>query len=767
MSSREIIYCSFASLLLMISSSCSNTKYLSGDQRLYTGQKTIILSDTGRFSDKSTRKAIESVASYPPNNAIGNRRMLPPFGLWIYNYRKPREGNKPRWLYRTFAREPVLISTVEPELRSRKIESELFASGYFHARVESSVDSARRNPRKASITYYVEPGRPFRFNDISFKSPADEVDSIILSARDNFSIKPDDIFSLDAVKSESNRISSMIINAGYYYFNTSNLELIADTSQLPYRLDLMVGKKNESMMANAGRKFRIGTITVRITDASDSTYPEIPELKSTYDGIDIVSRGIPVRYELISRSIHFRPGDLYSNTNHQQTLTHLNSYGLFKFINFKYTPGRDSSINLMDVELDLTQIKNISLDLEANVVNKSTGFKGPGFAAILTHGNLARGGNKLQLKLDGGVEWQAGGSSMSPLGTTSYNLGFSSSLVFPGIIVPFNLFSSKYLPLSRTTVSAGFELLSKIRYYRMRSFNFGYGYQWSRKEKISSNFYPVYINSVELVETTAGFDSVLNNNLYIRKSFEEQFIAGLKYEFIYDNNLKLQPHGFYFHGGISTSGNLIDLLHRQDEVEEQRSHTILNSVYSQFMKVSADVRYYRKFSDNSLVFRFYSGIGLSYGNSTVMPYVEQFFSGGSNSIRSFVARSLGPGALIPDTASVIVDQTGDIKLEGNAEFRFKLSRVLNGALFVDAGNIWLLRADEIRPGTGFQFDTFADQIYVGAGMGLRFDFGFFVLRTDLGFPLRRAYPIDNSNWVKKPGEVLKGAVFNLSIGYPF
>jgi outer membrane protein assembly factor BamA len=421
----------------------------------------------------------------------------------------------------------------------------------------------------------------------------------------------------------------------------------------------------------------------------------------------------------------------------------------------------------MDVQFDLTLMKNISLDLETNVVTKSTGFAGPGFEAKLAHGNVAKGANRLQLKLNGGVEWQMSGSSNSTLGQVSYNAGISTSLIFPRIIKPARLLNTNRFNLPQTTISLGFEFLNKIQYYRMSSSNLGFGYQWKKPDKITHMFSPLWFNSVELLETTPEFDSILTENPYIKKSFEEQFIAGMKYDFIYDNSMSRQTNGFYFQAGVSTSGNLIDLYKRATSSTEERPYTIINSVYSQFMKFTSDIRYYRKFQDKSLVFRIYSGLGIPYSNSVVMPYVEQFYSGGSNSIRAFVARSLGPGALIPDETSDIIDQTGDIKLEGNMEYRFKLSKVLHGALFVDAGNVWLLNPDENRPGAEFHFNKFASQLYMGTGIGLRFDFNFFILRTDLGVPLRTAYLVEDSNWVRKSKDLIGGTVFNLAIGYPF
>jgi outer membrane protein assembly factor BamA len=301
----------------------------------------------------------------------------------------------------------------------------------------------------------------------------------------------------------------------------------------------------------------------------------------------------------------------------------------------------------------------------------------------------------------------------------------------------------------------------------MNSVNLGLAYQVKKSEKITHIFYPLYFNSIRLLKTTAYFDSILNANPYIRKSFEEQFIEGMKYTFIFDNSSNNKPHGFYFQGGINTAGNFFDLIKMPSSGEQTRPYTVMGNVYSQFIKFSSDLRYYSNWPGHSFVFRFYTGVGIPYSNSVVMPYVEQFYSGGSNSIRAFIARSLGPGKYHSDVNSDIIDQTGDIKLEGNFEYRFKLSKVMFGALFLDAGNVWLLNKDENRPGAEFNFSTFSNQLAVGTGIGLRFDFNFFILRTDLGFPLRRAYVTNGNNWLSTSREILSGYVFNLAIGYPF
>jgi len=290
-----------------------------------------------------------------------------------------------------------------------------------------------------------------------------------------------------------------------------------------------------------------------------------------------------------------------------------------------------------------------------------------------------------------------------------------------------------------------------------------FGYQWRKTQKVTHSFNPFKMNMVSLLKTTALFDSIVDANPYVKRSFEEQYIIGIEYSFTYDNSDRKRD-GFYFQGMISTSGNLIDAFMQIGG--EERPYTIFGDIYSQFVKTSADFRYYTNTTKEGLVLRLYAGTGISYGNSSVMPYVEQYFSGGSNSLRGFTARSLGPGSYKPEEYNGIVDQTGDIKLEFNSEYRFRMTEIMLGALFLEAGNVWLLNPDENRPGSQFKFSNFTEQLAVGTGVGLRFDFDFFILRTDFGLPLRFPYNDGDGNW-NHFGEVFEKFRFNLAIGYPF
>jgi len=749
---------------------CSNTKFLAADQLLYTGSDAVFISDSAQFKDSRVKQITGSVTAFKPNNSIGGKRVLPPFGLWFYNHLKPKENKTPGLLYRTFAKEPVLVTTVNPEARCRKLESELFGSGYFHSAVWSDIDTSKQNPQKVRITYYVKTGQPFRYNEISFTPPRDAVDTIISSFEPDMSLKPDDIFDLETVKAETRKITDRLQESGYFYFNQAYVKYTADTLKTPFKIDLRISK-GEDLPPQALMRYSIDEIAVRVTGNTGADSLQAGADTLIYDGISIISPGMQFKPGVFSRAVYFREGDSYSTTKHLQTMAHLSSYGIFKFINVRYIPDPDSLVNKLDMLIELAPMKDISLDLEANVVTKSTGFSGPGFVATLAQGNLAGGANRLQLKLDGGVEWQWSNKTTSTLGTVSYNVGLSTSITFPKLIAPSFFIHPERFNLPQTSVTLGFAFLNKVQYYRMASINMGFGYQWKQPDKITHKYFPVFINSINLLATTPEFDTLMADNPFIRKSFEEQFILGMKYDFTYDNSLTKQPHGFYFSAGVSTSGLLLDLAKRAFNEESERPYSVLGNVYSQFIKLSTDVRNYRNINNVSIVSRFYAGAGIPYSNSVVMPYVEQFYSGGSNSIRAFVARSLGPGGVAPsediDPDSLIIDQTGDIKLEGNLEFRFRMSKVLHGALFIDAGNVWMLNPDETRPDAQFHFNKFLDQLAVGTGIGLRFDFNFFILRTDIGFPIRRPYKTDGSNWLVGTPDVWKNGVFNLAIGYPF
>ncbi len=763
MNIRHKISIFIVAISALLFSSCSNTKFLTGDKMLYVGRKKIdVVSDQKGKVSKTVEEIADEVTSYQPNNALMGLRVLPPVGLWYYNYRKPEEGKKGGFLYRKLEKEPVLLSHVNPEQRTLKIESELFGNGYFNADATYKIDTIKSDPRKAKISYFIEVDEPYLLNEILNQPARDSIDTLINEYIPELNLKPGDVFNLETIKNEKRKLASMLNEEGYYFFGPENVEIVADTTEIPFRINLLIRKKTQTE-PYVYQKYSINKVEVKVNQQPGETTSTLSTDTLRCEGIYITGQTGYLKPEVICRSILFRKGDLYSETKHLGTIPLLNNYGVFQSVKVQFTVT-DSIQHKLNVLIELKPKLDVSLSFEGAIQAKSTGFAGPTSEITITHANVSKAANQLQLRTFGGFEWQWGKRGKNDLGTNSYNAGINSSFVFPRMIVPFKSIRENKKLIAKSVGTLGFEFINSVKYYRMNSVNMGFGYQWNKNKKISHQFLPLRINIVSLQKTTAYFDSIVGSNPYVKRSFEEQTIIGPKYDFIYDNSAR-NNNGIFFQGEISTSGNLIDLFYQPGN--SQRPHKVLGQVYSQFVKTTLDFRYYTHTAKKGWVMRLYAGTGVSYGNSSVMPYVEQYYSGGSNSLRGFTARSLGPGSYKPVEYNGIIDQTGDIKLEMNAEYRFPLTNLIDGGLFLESGNVWLLNADRNRPGAQFGFNSFADQLAVGTGAGLRFDFDFFVLRTDFGFPLRYPYNDGSGNWINNAGQMFSNFKFNIAIGYPF
>lgn len=753
--------------MLLVLGACSNTRFLAEDELLYTGQKKINVSrEPEDMPTATSRQILRSGSAQKPNNSVFNRRVLPPVGLWTYNYIKKEKRTKfGNWIYNSMSAPPVLVSDINPGLQAQKIENDLFDQGYFQARAWSRVDTSTRNARKAMVEYSVEVGPAYSYREVEIDSALLQIDSSLQVNKFLEQIKAGDQFDVRKLTEARSGIAAQFQDLGYYYLNQDLIELNADTAVGNNQLDLNVTPVTglpESVLST----YRIGQVVVYLSKSSDSVATERASFR--YKDLLFYSEADLLKPAVIYDAIYLRPGDLFTRTASQRTTLRLNNLGVFSYVRINYMPSvRDSLSDVLDVRIDLILADQINFFLETDFVIKSTGFVGPGVTVGVSNSNALGGAEKFQVDLNGGIEWQWGAGEASQIGTFSYEFGINSSLTFPDLKLPWKHSGYRHLLNKETTITLNFDILNRTEYYSMFSALTSLKYSWGRTQAIRHSYSPVYLNSVSLLQTTPVFDSIVEENIYIQRSFEEQFILGMRYEFNYDDTYKNRPQNFYFSMGASTSGNLLDLIARIGEEESGRPYEVINTVYSQHVKLTTDFRYYLNGFDKTLVLRFYSGIGFPYMNSTILPYVEQFFSGGAYSVRGFAARYVGPGSYYEEKNSYI-DQSGDIKLEANLEFRFGISRITRGAFFIDAGNIWLINEDENRPGSQFHLNTFYDQLAVGTGFGLRFDFNFFVLRTDLGIPLRTPYVQEGgSNWYLGSFSPFKRSMFYFAIGYPF
>jgi outer membrane protein assembly factor BamA len=708
---------------------------------------------------------VKSLTDARVNNAIFSRRVLPPIGLWVHNYWKVEEEKKfGKWIHSSLASPPVLISDVNPELRVQKIKSDLFDLGYFQVRAWAVVDTSNRNPKKARISYFVDLSPPYSYQNIEILTEQGSMDSLMSLLPKETEIRPGDQFNLEKLKKERDQLARFIQNNGLLYFTPDLLALDMDTTLGNHLLDLKVRKRN-NLPPEVLSRYTIDEVFLHISRPSDTAFMATDT--AYFEDLSIVSASEYVKPEVLANSVFFDRGKYYSYDAFENTTTRLNGLGIFSYVRISYeSSGGDSLSKLMDVKIDLVLADNISTEFEANVVTKSTGFTGPAISAGIAHLNAFRGAAKINLGVKGGIEWQWGQKKEDQLGTFSYDLGLSSSLTFPRLIIPERRKQDLSRLLQQTSINLDVNLLNRTAYYTMFSTKTFLNYKWANNSEIQHSFSPVYINSVFLLASTPAFDSIVEENIYIKKSFEEQFIVGMKYDFTYDNTFRPRTHNIYFQGGVGTSGNLLDLINGIVDEPAERPYTFFNNIYAQYVKLTSDFRYYINGFNKTLAFRLYAGVGIPYLNSTVLPYVEQFFSGGAYSVRGFTARTLGPGSFY-DPNSTYIDQSGDVKLEVNLEYRFGISKVAKGAFFVDVGNIWLMNEDENRPGSKFEPNGFYRQFAVGSGIGLRFDFNFFVVRADIGFPVRTPYKLDDSHWQIANGKAFSSGLFYLAIGYPF
>jgi hypothetical protein len=392
----------------------------------------------------------------------------------------------------------------------------------------------------------------------------------------------------------------------------------------------------------------------------------------------------------------------------------------------------------------------------------------------LLNRNTFKGAELLNLNMSGSFESQWRGSEKNYY---SYSINPQVELQFPRFIAPFKIRTySRYIPKTRFIVA--YNYLRRVNYFDMKTFEFVYGYKWKQDIRKEHEFNPVSVSYTSLTNISPEFEDLLNTNPYLKKSYEEQFIAGGSYSFTFNDQLvpgkKLQYY-LRFNGEIA--GNVLSLAKRiaGEDISSENPAQIAASVYSQFIEFSFDGRFYYNFRDkNKFILRGFAGMAKPYGNSAVMPYSKQFFSGGPNSIRAFHINSVGPGTFYQNPDEIgFLQLGGDVKLEANTEYRFSIYRFFKGALFVDAGNVWLIKSNPANIGTPFSFSTFMNELAVGAGAGMRIDVSFFILRFDLAVPLRKPWLPEKERWVvdeidftssKWRGENL---ILNVAIGYPF
>lgn len=704
----------------------------------------------------------------------------PKIGQWV-KYRLAKDTSKSfnRWLSKAFGRTYSIFDSITVSQSAGSMEQQLFNKGYFKARVTPTFE---RNEKKrwVKVTYEVEREQLTWVRKVIYDIDDPSIKSLILEERDDSKLQPDQPFDVENIVSERNRIATKLLNNGYYTFNKQYLLFELDTlygsvKQLDVYVQILPPQGDSTFHV-----YTVGDIYI---------YPDQPEqLDQTvlhYDTLNVDGKYILTRGELkytpqaLFNNVALQQGKLYSRQHYQTTLNRFTSLQIFSFVNVEVKERFDSTGRKLDFHIKLIPAKQREITFSLNATTGSTYLLGSDVGVNYVNKNLFRYTDIFNLGVSGGVEMQSDSARNLFLNTLS--LSGEATFSFPKFLAPFRVKLPKNSS-PRTDFVLRYEYFRRLGYYTQNVFNFTYGFDWNEFGYARHRLNPVEINYVRLTDTTSAFNESLQRNPSLQKSFQDQLIIGTTYSYTKNTAHLDRKNLWVFRLSGDVAGNLLyGVSSIVGQKNSEGKYTIFGRAFSQYVKPEGEIRHYIRMRNNrQVILRLMSGVGISYGNSEVMPYVKQYIVGGSNSLRGFRVRDLGPGAyrdtLTSDAGSIFNDKSGDIKIEGNVEYRFPIVSVIKGAVFMDVGNVWLLRNDPNFPEGDFAFNRFYRELAVNTGLGLRLDFSFFILRFDLGMPLRDPRIAENNGWrfdkyfpftPWKGPWLMQNVVFNLAIGYPF
>ena len=762
-------------LLCILMSACSTTKNLPEGETLYTGiDKLEVVNEDKTSAGITALTEVEAALAYAPNNAIfgsSSLRWPVPFGLWVYNGFEKYQDKKGigRWIFDHLGKSPVLMSSVNGETRAKVATNLLHDYGYFNGSV-SYKEVPQKNPKEAKVSYVIDMARPYFLDSIAYLKYPHYADSLIQSTRSLSVLKSEENFNVLKLEEERQRLSNLFRNHGYYYYRPEFTTYRADTLQKSGYVSLQVVPRN-GIPAEAKKQYYIGNTSVYLTGYDNEPPTDTLRLRTMtfyYSG-----KKPGIRPNALMRNVFFRKGELFSQDRQTFTQEAIARMGVFRYSEFRYEP-KDTTVNgdTLNVNMYATFDKPYNAELELNMTTKSTDQTGPGAVFKITRNNFQRMGANLSFEVRGSYEWQTNSNvegNSSKL--NSYELGTSLSLDFPRLILPWkdtDLLRSRYQ--QKTSFKIYGNLLNRARFFNMLSFGGNVTYDFRKSRTWKHTITPFQLTFNTLMSTTERFDSITATNPSLALSLGDQFIPSMNYTFTYDNARLKRDYQLWWENSITSAGNVTSLLYAALGKDfSEKNKKLLGTPFAQFMKFTSEIRTLFKVGEKQhIAARLMGGVLWSYGNQTIAPYSEQFYIGGANSLRAFTVRSLGPGTYNPgkNTKYGYLDQTGDIKLEANVEYRFPIFGELYGATFLDAGNVWLMRKDESRPGGELTLKNFAKSIALNTGVGVRYDLTFLVIRLDMGIALHVPYETGKSGYYNIP-KFKDGLGLHFAIGYPF
>jgi outer membrane protein insertion porin family len=723
-----------------------------------------------------------------------------PLKLWRYNLRYKKYVEDPTLDLPKSLEKPVIYDSILQKRSIVNIRNFLANQGYFNSKISDTVIFKNK---KAYVTYRINTGINYRIDNVHLDIDDSLISSIVKRGMSNTIFKREAEYSKALADEERTRIVTQLHNNGFYKFTLDNVTFQLDTvnksefrnadnlvesainfitlqkQQRKYAIDIkiIIRANGES---DAYQQYHIGKITVFPDFEDNVDFRDTSMIQKMIDSVRYKYHNYYVRENVLQKQIFIRPGDLYSQADHDLTINKLNDLGIFQYVRLNFREDTDRNDKILNCAIYLSPAKKLDAGLNYEVANATTYILGTSIGLNFRDKNFFKGANLLSISLSGGVEFGynelQGQTFQEHLFLQSTNIGVNASLIFPKFLLPFKQtkFSNKNLP--RTQLGLGVNVLDRLNYFKLSNVTANFSYNWKQSISNTWDLSPAFASVVLPSHISDSFQHKLDSNDFLRNSYRRTFIEGENISFTFSDQIKKQGRNYnYLRLSFEEAGLVMAGI---NEISKSISKS-KDFIFDQYLKIDLDARKYINAKHSSLAFRFLAGIGNPYGGSSTLPYVKQYFVGGPYSIRGWRPRTLGPVS-VSDSNNTLIDRTGDMKLEMNAEFRFDMIQLfsgtinLNGALFADAGNTWLARKSVNYPNGELDISRFGNDIAVSTGAGLRIIIAsFFTVRLDAAFPIKNPYISANSGWVLKEVDLgnsswrAQNLVLNVAIGMPF
>ena len=663
-----------------------------------------------------------------------------------------------------FSRKPVIYDTLQARLTCQDLVKAMQNQGFMHAGVSLNTTT---EGKKLDAKYILHPGIPYAMGKVEYDVEDENIQNILhLDEPDNQNLKPGMRFSVEALDNERKRIANLLMDDGYFRFNKDFIYFSADT----------IAGKNDIALTLHLTKYKASS------NAPETDHPRYQIRNINYLSND--SDRIHLRRQVLLNATALKEGKPYSASALQRTYNNFARLQAVKYTNIRFAEvpdsnriayvgesqntGDDDSNRLLDCNIQVSTNKPSTISFQPEGTNTAGDF---GAAASLTYTNrnLFRGSEQLSIELRGAYEAITGLEGYQDQNYTEYSV--EGKLVFPRFVAPFLSKNFRRRQTANSELSVSWDLQNRPEFHR-RVFSTAWRYRWAEpRHHLAWRFDLLDLNYVYMPWISETFkkdylDNVDNRNAILRYNYEDIFIMKMGFGLTYSNGVDA------FRLNVESAGNLLDGFSKTlgFRTNSQGQHTFLNIAYAQYAKFDFDYTHLLQLDKrNALALHAGLGVAYPYGNSTVLPFEKRYFSGGANSVRGWGVRELGPGKYKGNDGRIdFINQTGDLKLDLNAEYRTALFWKFEGALFLDAGNIWTLRNYAEQPGGQFKINEFYKQIAAAYGLGLRLNFDYFILRLDMGMKaINPAYESGDEHWAIIHPKLSRDFSFHFAVGLPF